>query len=121
MLPRLHTLALALLVLATLASAPAGLAQTRDGDLSDLWRQYPLDSRDEEPRPVGAREERGSTAGPPPAPATPAGPLPLALLFLALALAIVGVAGGTLRALGRLRGRRRERAGLGAGAGNLGG
>jgi hypothetical protein len=100
------SLVLALLVLAMLASAPAGPAQSRQGDLSDVWREYPLDPRPEESRPVGAHEERGSTAGPPPRPAEPVGRFPLALLFLALALAVVGVAGGARQAVASLRARR---------------
>jgi hypothetical protein len=116
-------------VVTPLASAAVAPAQSRQGDLSELWNEYPLVPRVEGPGPVGAREESGSTAGPPPAkpagpppvPAKSAGPLPLALLFLALGLAVVGVTGGALQGLGRLRERRRERGRLGAGAGNLGG
>jgi hypothetical protein len=123
MLLRAAFLVLALVVLATLVSAPTSLAQSRQGDLSELWNEYPLDPRVEGPRPIGAREESGSTAGPPPSAAKPAGPLPLALLFLAFALAVVGIAGGAVQGIGRLRERRRGKAGrgLGAGAGNLGG
>jgi hypothetical protein len=122
MLLRAACLVLPLVVLATLVSAPTGHAQSRQGDLSELWKEHPLDPRVEGPRPVGAREERGSTAGPPPSAAKPAGSFPLALLFLALALAVVGIAGGAVQGIGRLRERRRGRAGsgLGAGAGNLG-
>jgi hypothetical protein len=98
-------LVLGLLVLATLASAPAGPAQTRQEDLSDLWKQYPLDPRPAETRSVGGREEPGSTAGPPPPAAKPAGPLPQALLFLAMALAVVGVVGGARQGVVRLRAR----------------
>lgn len=121
MLLRAALLVLPLVALATLASTPTGLAQSRQGDLSEFWNEYPLDLRVEGPRPVGAREEKGSTAGPPPA-AEPAGPFPLALLFLALALAVLGIAGGAVQGIGRLCERRRGRAGrgLGAGAGNLG-
>jgi hypothetical protein len=114
---------LALVAVGALTSAAAGQAPSEQGDLSQLWRVYPLDPAPEEPRSVGAREERGSTAGPPPSPAKPAGPFPLALLFLALALAVLGVAGGALKGLGRLRERRRARTasrGL-AGRGLLGG
>jgi hypothetical protein len=107
---RALSLVLALLVLGALTSTAAGQAQSEQEDLSELWREYPLDPAPEEPRSVGAREERGSTAGPPPSPARPAGPFPLALLFLALALALLGVAGGALKGLGRLRERRRARA-----------
>jgi hypothetical protein len=120
---RALSLVLALLVLGPLTSTAAGQAQSDQEDLSELWREYPLDPAPEEPRSVGAREERGSTAGPPPSPARPAGPFPLALLFLALALAVLGVAGGALKGLGRLRERRRARTasrGL-AGRGLLGG
>lgn len=123
MLLRATVLVLPLVVLATLVSAPTGLAQSPQGDISELWSEYPLDPRVEGPRPAGAREERGSTAGPPPSAAKPAGPIPLALLFLALALAVVGIAGGAVQGIGRLRKRRRgkPRRGLGVGAGNLGG
>jgi hypothetical protein len=107
--PRAFGLLLGLLVVATLVSAPAGPAQGRQGDLSELWSEYPLDPGADGPRPVGAREERGSTAGPPPSAAKPAGPIPLAFLFLALALGVVGVTGGALQGLGRLRARRRNR------------
>jgi len=86
---RILSLLLALLAVATLASAPAGIAQSQEEELSELWKQYPLETRDERPRPVGAGEENGSTAGPPPKQAEPAGPIPLALLFLALALGVV--------------------------------
>jgi hypothetical protein len=106
---RALSLMLALLVLGALTSAAAGQAPSEQGDLSELWREHPLDPAPEEPRSVGAPEERGSTAGPPPSPAKPAGPFPLALLFLALALAVLGVAGGALKGLGRLRERRQAR------------
>jgi hypothetical protein len=106
---RALSLVLALLVLGALTSAAAGQAPSEQGDLSELWREHPLDPAPEEPRSVGAPEERGSTAGPPPSPAKPAGPFPLALLFLALALAVLGVAGGALKGLGRLRERRQAR------------
>jgi hypothetical protein len=116
-------LLLALGVVTTLASPAVAPAQSRRGDLSELWNEYPLHPRVVGPGPVGARQESGSTDGPLPAPARakPAGPLPLALLFLALGLAVVGVTGGALQGLGKLRERRRERGRLGAGAGNLGG
>jgi hypothetical protein len=104
--PRALFIVIGLLVLATLAFAPAGTAQSRQGDLSDLWKEYPLDPRPAETRSVGGREEPGSTAGPPPPPAKQAGPFPLALLFLALALAVVGVAGGARQGVVRLRARR---------------
>jgi hypothetical protein len=106
--PRGFSLLLALLVVATLVSAAAGPAQGRQGDLPDLWSEYPLEPGADEPRSVEAREERGSTAGPPPAAAKRAGPVPLAFLFLALALAVVGVAGGALQGVGRLRARRQR-------------
>lgn len=106
--PRAFSFLLTLLVVATLVSAPAGPAQGRQGDLSELWGEYPLEPGADGPRSVGAREERGSTAGPPPSGAKPAGPVPLAFLFLALALAVVGVTGGALQGLGRLRARRRN-------------
>lgn len=118
---RILSLLLALLAVATLASAPAGIAQSQEEELSELWKQYPLETRDERPRPVGAGEENGSTAGPPPKQAEPAGPIPLALLFLALALGVVLVIGGAVQGIAKLRERRRNRSGrLGAGAGHLG-
>ena len=105
-----------------LAAPPAVVAQSRQGELDELWREYPLENPSEGPRHLGGREERGSTAGPPPKAADSAGPIPLALLFLAFALAVVGLAGGALRGIAALRDRRRDRGGrLDAGAGRLGG
>ena len=113
---------LAAFALAALASPPAVGAQSRQGELDELWREYPLENPAENPRQLGGREERGSTAGPPPKAADSAGPIPLALLFLAFALAVVGLAGGALRGIAALRDRRRDRGGrLDAGAGRLGG
>lgn len=112
----------AALALAALASPPAAVAQSRQGELDELWREYPLENRVDGPRQLGGREERGSTAGPLPKVAESAGPIPLALLFLAFALTVVGLAGGALRGIAALRQRRRDRGGrLGAGAGHLGG
>lgn len=109
---------LAVLALAgSVATAPAG-AQSQPPDLGELWKRYPLEAPPPEQRSVGAREENGSLAGPPPKEAEPAGPIPQAVLFVALALAVVGVAGGARQAFGWLRERRRGR--LGAGAGDLG-
>jgi hypothetical protein len=122
MLVRSALLLLPALALAALASPPAAVAQTRQGELHELWREYPLENRVDGSRQLGGREERGSTAGPPPKAAESAGPIPLALLFLAFALAVVGLAGGALRGIAALRQRRRDRGGrLGAGAGHLGG
>jgi hypothetical protein len=112
----------AALALTVLAFAPAAGAQSREGELDELWREYPLENPVESPRRLGGREEGGSTAGPPPKAAERAGPIPLALLFLAFALTVVGLVGGALRGIAALRHRRRDRGSrLGAGAGHLGG
>jgi hypothetical protein len=122
MLARGVLVVFAALALAALASPPAAVAQSRQGEFDELWREYPLENPVESPRQLGGREVRGSTAGPPPKAAESAGPIPLALLFLAFALAVVGLAGGALRGIAALRYRRRHRGGrLGAGAGHLGG
>ena len=115
-------LVIAALAFTALAFPPATGAQSREGELDELWREYPLENPVESPRRLGGREEGGSTAGPPPKAAERAGPIPLALLFLAFALTVVGLAGGALRGIGALRHRRRDRGSrLGAGAGHLGG
>jgi hypothetical protein len=103
---RASSLLLVVLVAATLVSTPAAVAQSRHGDLSELWNEYPLEPEEEGTRPVGAREERGSTAGPPPLPARHAGPLPIALLILALVLGVVGLVGAARQWLGAPRERR---------------
>ena len=122
MLVRGVLIVFAALALAALASPPAVVAQSRQGELDELWREYPLENPMESPRQLGGREERGSTAGPPPKAAESAGPIPLALLFLALALTVVGLAGGALRGIAALRDRRRDRGGrLDAGARHFGG
>jgi hypothetical protein len=111
----------AALALTVLAFPPAAGAQSREGELDELWREYPLENPGS-PRRVEGREERGSTPGPPPKAAEGAGPIPLALLFLAFALAVVGTVGGALRGIAALRDRRRHRGGrLGAGTGHIGG
>jgi hypothetical protein len=104
---RASSLLFVVLVVATLVSTPAAVAQNRQGDLSELWNEYPLEPEEEETRPVGAREERGSTAGPPPLPARQGGPLPIAFLILALVLAVVGLVGAARQWFGAPRERRR--------------
>jgi hypothetical protein len=112
----------AALALTVLVFPPVAGAQSREGELDELWREYPLENPGESPRQLGGREERGSTPGPPPKAAKRAGPIPLALLYLAFAFAVVGLAGGALRGLAALRDRRRNRGGrLGAGTGHIGG
>jgi hypothetical protein len=121
MVPRALFTVVALLLAATAFGVSEGSAQTQDGNLNELWERYPLDAPEEGPRAVGAREEDGSTAGPPPEPPDRAGPFPHALLFLALGLAVVGVAGAVRQTLLVLRARRSGGAGeLGGGAGDLG-
>jgi hypothetical protein len=112
---------LAFSLVVTALGVPVASGQTQEPDLNELWQRYPLDPPEEGPRDVGGREERGSTAGPPPESPGRAGPFPLVLLFLALALTVVGVAGAVRQAVLALRARRRsESRRLGAGAGDLG-
>lgn len=95
-------LALVLVAAATLLAASPALAQQPDEDLSELWREYPLDPRQETPRPVGAHERDALLSGPPATPDRPVGPIVLALLYAALALGALGVAGAA-RAIPKLR------------------
>jgi hypothetical protein len=106
MLARALFLLLVLSLVATIGVAESS-AQAQRGDLNELWESYPLDPPQEGPREVGAREEKGSTAGPPPEPPGRAGPFPLALLFLSLALAVVGIAGAVYQAVVGMRERPR--------------
>lgn len=99
---RALVLMLTFVTTATLLVAPPVLAQGRNADLSELWREYPLDPRQETPRPAGARERDAFASGPPPEPAHPPGPIVLAFLYVALALGALGVAGAA-RAIPKLR------------------
>ncbi len=99
---------LALLLAATSLGVSEAVAQTRQEDMTELWERYPLEAPEEGSRSVGAREEDGSKAGPPPRSAEPGGLFALALLFLVIGLTVAGVAGALYRPVARLLNRNRR-------------